>query len=233
MRKILFISLVITSLYCQANSVNGLEAADGKPFSDSATAWKTLNDFFGRGMPQKIIVNRKDFQDGNSKFNCTTNSIFINSKITDPKVVDSLIAHESTHIVLCRLTQEYNIVEKSRFWDEGLATIIQYRDLGKEDEYKKRSRELAVSQKALGNLQLAKIQDWHVYSRDESGKINGFAYGVGSNFNYFLIDTFGEKGFKKFLSDIGKTKDFNTTTISVFHKSPRDLEEMWHAYLKK
>lgn len=41
-------------------------------------------------MPSSIRVEFKDFPNGNSKFNCPTKTIFVNSKVTDQKLIQSL-----------------------------------------------------------------------------------------------------------------------------------------------
>lgn len=235
MIKILLSAFILTGFNCRASEMGRSEFQffDGVKILDLLPAWNTLNEFFAGSMPRTIIIKRKEFENGNSKFNCATNTILINAGISDSKIVNSVVAHEATHIALCLLTNQFNTDEKSRFWDEGLATIIQYRNSGREASYKRRSHELALQQDSQGNLKFDKLQNWRTYSKDKHGRVNGYAYGVGSSFVYFLIDSFGEDHFKKFLLEIGRTENFEETVNKIFKKSPQELEDNWRSYLKE
>jgi hypothetical protein len=203
-----------------------------RPDIDLSEAWDLLKNFYGSDMPEVVMVELREFSDGNSKFNCATNTIFINAKLTEKTVIQSLAAHEGSHIALCRVTKQLNTDSTARFWDEGLATIFEYRLLGKDAEYKASANQLARKQFDEGKLNFSDLFNWYSYSRDAQGKINGYAYGVGSSFDYFLIENFGEQMFRSFLTDIGQSKEFSTSVMNIFGLSVSDLRQQWLNYVQ-
>lgn len=116
-------------------------------------AWFVLSSFYQNYMPQNISIARKKYSDGYSKFNCTTNFVFVRSGIVDAKNQLSLVAHESTHIANCNLTQQMNLKTENRFWDECLAAVLQYRTLGWENKYRRQAHEIPVEESTITHMQ--------------------------------------------------------------------------------
>ncbi len=201
--------------------------SQGNRREDLNLAWQNLGGFFAEDRPARIGVKQKFFPFGNSRFNCETGEIFINASVPPGNSFTELVTHEGSHICLCVLTNKFNLQESSRFWDEGLATLLQYRFKGQEASYKKRALALASEQLAHKNLSFDLLAHWSTYAKNSSGRINDFAYGVGSSFDYFIIDTYGEQNLKNFLKDLGETQNFAKSLQNIFHTSPEGLEKAW------
>ncbi|MGZ3798721.1 MAG: hypothetical protein ACXWRZ_19135 [Bdellovibrio sp.] len=232
LRTILYALLYLSILPARADVFYHFSDTESHALKELEFIWSGLYIFYENMTPLKIILNKKDFLDGTSRFNCKTNSIFINPKTFENGTSLTPIAHESSHLALCNLTNGVNILEKSRFWDEGFANIMQQRINGDIEAYKKKSLAIAFDQLQKDNVTFEKVRDWKRYSRDDAGKINNFSYAVGSSFDFYVMETFGEKKLKKFFIDIGITKDFNKTISNVFLISPSEFELGWKEYVK-
>lgn len=231
-KALFFIFISMVTCHAEAAPLNHFFDSEGQALSELEPIWMGLYQFYKDKTPLKIIVTKKSFPDGTSKFNCKNNLVAINPKAFESEKASELIAHESSHLALCNLTQSVNLLEESRFWDEGFATIMQQRINGDLSAYKKRTLRIASIQLDSSNLSFEKVKSWKAYSRDWNGKINTYAYAVGSSFLFYIIDAYGEKRLKDFFVEVGATGNFAMTITKVFSMSSESFELQWQEYLK-
>jgi len=188
--------------------------------------------YYPTSMPDQVTILFTD--NDSSQFNVYSNSILLSRRYFQNHA-SQVIAHETSHLALYRMTNGASLLNGDkgpfRFFDEGYANIIEARIVDQEDDYKKaEALPTAAVQHQRKNVSFAKVQDWIHYFGDSSG-LNFFAYPVGSSFDFFILDTFGQTGLDAFFTDIGATKDLNRTFQKVFGRTQEEIESAWLSYL--
>jgi hypothetical protein len=96
------------------------------------------------------------------------------------------------------------------------------------DEYK----EAALTTSALlardGGVSLAQVQAWSGSYMEMRG-----SYEVGSSFDFFVLDEYGEASLFELFSNIGQTRDLDASLGEVLGLSRHQAEEGWLAYLSR
>jgi hypothetical protein len=195
----------------------------GKPLTGFESAWTALHEFYGDTTPATFVVVERD--DGPGLFNTAKASVVLSRDALAARGAPTLV-HEGSHICLSRLTNGASELETLRFVDEGLATIFEHRLVGTFPQLEVAARESAAIQLAAGNLTLAKLARWSVYS-GASGKRSPYAYSVGAAFDLYLLERFGEDRFKTFLRALGRERDLDGAASRALGESARQLEKAW------
>jgi stage V sporulation protein SpoVS len=220
---------VLVAVHCLAAS-GGFTDDQGNNLSQFEPAWKAIELFYKESTPLHIRVIERDFADGTSKFNCHNETIFIHPQHFK-KNAAGILAHEASHLALCRLTAQANILVPFRFIDEGFADIIEFDIVGKADRHKTSALRRAAEQYELGNVSFQKVQNWRAYSRDAMGRFTPYAYQVGSSFVYFLIDSYSKEKLRDFFVSLGRHRDLAPALTEVFGLSLQETEKRWLGYL--
>ncbi|OFZ55999.1 MAG: hypothetical protein A2428_08595 [Bdellovibrionales bacterium RIFOXYC1_FULL_54_43] len=200
----------------------------GTPLPQYEPIYQKLEAIYPGSVPEKIVIVFTD--DTASRFDTKHNRILLSRKHF-AQIPTYLIAHESSHLCLFRLTRGASIQERFRFFDEGYASIVGHRIAGNIDSYKhNESLPTAAVQHMSGNVNFVKVQDWKSYFGG-SYNANFYAYPVGASFDFFLIDTYGQQALDQFFLSIGSTQDLESTFQALFHKSASEIERAWLSYL--
>jgi hypothetical protein len=227
-RIALFLSILVPVAGIDADSDSHFYDTAGNPLPEYESVYPELVKYYGTHVPPKITVRYMDLV--SSKFNVNKSEVLIN-RTAKEKYARRTVAHESSHLCLASLTEGASVREEFRFFDEGFAKIfdsIVADDLG---NYRTEALSIAGRQAALRNVSFEKVRIWHEYFGNPETKTNPYAYPVGSSFDFYIIDTFGEKKLFEFFTDIGKTRDLERTLKNVFSRGRGDFENGWLAYL--
>ncbi|MBL6991930.1 MAG: hypothetical protein ISR65_19260 [Bacteriovoracaceae bacterium] len=177
-------------------------------------------------------VNVKYWDGPTSRFNCEGSPVALisNSHRENFKLFSRVVAHETSHIALCRLTDGASILNQFRFFDEGYANIVGSKLYGEDILYKGTSLRLGSLYHHYKHVSFSEIQNWETYYGGDNGRDYN-AYNVGSTFIYFIMDNYGPNILDNFFSNIGSSKSLKDTSISVFGVSLESLEKSWKQYL--
>jgi hypothetical protein len=194
--------------------------------------WNKLKSNFGKNMPDRIVVQITGGK--YSRFNTAETSIQINESHYRTSAA-KMVAHESVHLALHRMTNGLTWQNSFRFLDEGYASVFASRLVHEETEFRQKTLELAVRQLLKGNISFPLVQDWKTYwgnPRDEKGYVTNYAYSVGASFVYFLEEKYTPASVLRLLQQLGETGDLDVAARGVFHKSLSDIEKEWMTFLR-
>jgi hypothetical protein len=208
--------------------------ADGKPIAAYETAWPYLTAYFGGAVPSRITVLHQ--ATGTSHFVHDQDIIYISASSLHGVPEPAIVAHETAHRALAVLSGGASAQEPFRFMDEGLAMILQKQVVGTLPAYRRAALVLAAQRLTTGSVRLADMQAWSRYFGDASGgsdaKLDWNAYLVGSAFDFFVEDTYGEGALKRLFADLAKTRSLAASTKTVFGRTLDETEAAWVAYLR-
>ncbi|MBN2496291.1 MAG: hypothetical protein JXR96_16985 [Deltaproteobacteria bacterium] len=218
------------SSVADAGSASHFVDSAGAPLPQWSFIWERLHAYYGASTPETITVVLKG-SGASHGFHPPSRSIFL-----APGADAEVVAHESTHLCNFELTRGASNTLPFRFIDEGLANIMASRIAGDGGGYKACALAAARQESLKGELSLARVQDWRVYFGDPKRRpsaLNRRAYEVGASFVFMLEDTRGSDALRAFLMDIGRTRDIEKTSQSVFSSTAKRLEEDWLRYLER
>ncbi len=206
---------------------NSLEKFDG--------VWASLNQVFGNRTPVRIRVL---FTDGpHSKFSAQADTILIKTTHYNNHPI-RIVAHESAHLAMAKLTRGASRQGRYRFIDEGFASLFGSGLAGEEKTFRRDVLTVAAHQHRRGNVDFDLVQDWRSYKEIPAeevaytgGQINRYAYAVGASFVFYLLDTHGLPPVMKFFEELGIADDLDTASRRVLDKSKAELETGWLSYL--
>jgi hypothetical protein len=208
--------------------------ADGKPIAAYETVWPFLVTYFGVALPTRFTVLYQS--SGTSHFVPDRDVIYISAASLHGVPERAIVAHETAHRALAVLSGGASALEPFRFMDEGLAMIVQKRVLGELAAYKRSSLVLAARRLSAGTAKVSDMQAWSRYFGDTTGGphagLDWDAYSVGSAFDFFVEDTYGEGALKRLFLDLGKTRSLATSLETVFGRTLQETEAAWDAYLR-
>lgn len=208
----------------------------GQPIARYDAVWSRLAASFGTALPTRITV----YSEGESQsvFDVHHTSIAISKASlrgkgpVAPKSENALVAHETVHLALAALSGGASNLEPFRFLDEGLAVIVQKTIDGELPEYKRAAIVIAGERLSKNNVGLAAMQQWSAYFGDGTTKADYDAYAVGSAFDFFLQDTYGDGAVQKLFADLGKTRSLARSLETVFGRTFEEVEHAWQEYLR-
>lgn len=197
--------------------------------------WTSLNKVFGNRTPVRIRVL---FTDGpHSRFSPDADAILIKASHYNNQPI-RMVAHESAHLAMAKLTRGASRQDRYRFIDEGFASLFGSSLAGDEKNFRKEALTIAAHQHRTGNVDFDLVQDWRAYKEIPpeqiaytGGRINRYAYPVGASFVFYLLDTHGLPPVIKFFEELGVADNMDAAARRVFGKSKLDLESAWLAYL--
>jgi len=186
-----------------------------------------LNKLFLNSCPQQIHVILTN--ETISKFDSSTSTVFINSKANE---IEADLVHEAAHLCLEKLTKGFSNTEPFRFFDEGLANIIEAEWNSKKDDYKKKALIFASQEARSGNISFENIQKWNQYF-GRPPRANWNAYLVGSSFIFFIQETFSDSKLNHFFKTISENGNLEKSLLTVFGLTNIEFEKKWLHYLSK
>ncbi|OFZ24595.1 MAG: hypothetical protein A2381_13950 [Bdellovibrionales bacterium RIFOXYB1_FULL_37_110] len=199
-----------------------------KPLLDYQVIGEKVEKIYGVKLNRPVTVIFKETPGG--RFNCESNEIFINQN--DPlqkKLVT--IAHETSHLMHCQITNNKSTNEELRFVDEGLASIIGQRITGDEDSYKAQTKEESALERDKGNVSFELVKKWKKYfGTGNIATSNWKAYRVGSSFIYYLIYKYGEGTPFDFLKYLERSS-FQEALLKTTGNSEQEIEVAWLEYI--
>lgn len=208
----------------------------GTPIRDCAAVWQHLSAFFGEALPTRITIEKEN--EGTSHFDPGRNLVYISKTslqgqgVAAPSSECAVVAHETAHVALAKLTDGASTMEAFRFLDEGLATIIQERVDGTIARYKRAALGLAARRLSIGSVKLTDVQVWSKYFGDPGVKADYRAYEVGSAFVFFVEDTWGEGALRRLFRDLAKTKSLDASVGNIHGRTLDETEREWESYLR-
>jgi hypothetical protein len=202
---------------------------NGRPLAQLDPAWDAVHDFFGDAVPPVVRVSY--VARGTSRFDPDTNGISISRESLHGHPEVAIVAHETTHLALARLTKGASTSEPLRFVDEGLATIVQSRVEHEADLYRRRASIVAAQRAREDEAILAHAQRWSQYFGDPAIRADFEAYEVGASFVLFLLDTFGPDDTRRLFADLGGTRDLSRSCVRVVGRDLASIELGWRASL--
>ena len=203
---------------------------DGKPIATDDTAWPPLAEFFGAALAEKLTVLYQ--REGTSHFIADRNVIYISAASLKGAAEPAVVAHETAHRALAVLTEGASATEPFRFMDEGLAMIIEKTFQGSLAKYRRTSLLLAAKRLSTGSVQIADLQHWSKYFGDPTVTADWDAYNIGSAFDFFVQDTFGNNALKRLFVDLGKSRSLQSSVKTVLGKTLEETEAAWVGYLR-
>lgn len=202
----------------------------GKPLKQYEAVWEKVSSIYRGTMPSYVTIELTN-NDIVSQFD-TKNNRILASRRHFKTMPEEVIAHETSHLSLHRLTRGVSMMEAFRFIDEGYANIVGKTVMGSLAQYKESSICFATSECRKGSVGFEKIQKWSKYFGSPS-KANWNAYLVGSSFIFYIIDTYSEEKLWEFFLDIAQTGDLSLTFTNVFRKTIAQVEDEWKRYLSE
>jgi hypothetical protein len=142
-----------------------------------------------------------------------------------------VLAHESAHLCMAKLTNGLSNTEPFRFFDEGFANIVGGQFVGGEKVYRARALAAASQNAAKDGISFDRIQKWSTYFGDPPDA-DWDAYLVGSSFIFFIQDTYGQQKLLTFFKEIGRLGNLNAALQAVFHQSATTFQKSWLVYLR-
>lgn len=232
--RFIFSAIILAFLIsCTTPSIGHFYDEAGSSLEQYDDIWNDLHSFFGGYLPKKIKV-RYRCSGGASYFSNVEAMVTIDPAQDAPHEV--LLAHETAHIAMDKMTNGISFTEPFSFIDEGWASIVGSISIGKGVDYKNNSLKAAKLKKSKDEVSFDKVQDWKSYFGDRSviksrSKQNFDAYRVGSTFLYYIIDNYGEDFLRRFFIDIGKTKSLSESLKNILGKSKSEVEKEWLDYI--
>ncbi|HUI49101.1 MAG TPA: Ig-like domain-containing protein [Acidimicrobiia bacterium] len=202
-----------------------------QPLPEWDGVWRKLAAFFGSDTPPHITL--KQFSGNGGRFDGRSQTIVISDTAPAKRVVQ-IVAHESAHLGLYRVTRGASATEPFRFFDEGYSDIVGKTIAGENmTNHKRFALAIASAQVKARALGFAQVQNWSSYAGNLPSQGNDYAYPVGSSFVYFVIDSFGEKRLFDFFRDVGETRDLDLSFQQVFGLGAAAAEQRWKDYVVK
>jgi hypothetical protein len=196
--------------------------------------WPYVTSTFGLAVPTKVTVRYSSRR--GEYFHPDDASIEISSADHHTPRELGLVAHETAHLALASLSNGASTLEGFRFMDEGLAAIIEESVRGTLPTYRRAALVLAARRISTGGARLADLQVWSRYFGDparDAGKSADYdAYLVGSAFDFFLEDVYGEGALKRLFLDLSKTRSLPASLTNVFGRTVEQTEAAWDRYLR-
>lgn len=191
--------------------------------------WIKLFDYYGKYLPETIFV--KYIDRGSSRIDPHNHvvKISLTHLYSEPELV---IAHETSHIALYRLTNGANSLKQFKFIDEGFASFMGAKITDTLEDFKVSALSVAKTYHEKNNIRFAEVQDWERFS-NWPYKSNPDSYLVGASFCFFIIDKYGHPQLENLFHEIGRSKDLNLAFNKVFKKSKIDIEMEWGQYLSR
>jgi dienelactone hydrolase len=204
--------------------------ASGRPIVRYETAWQIVHAFFGEATPP--LVHVAFHERANSYFHPETSTVSISRHPAEKNPEIALVAHETAHLALARLTHGASTSEALRFLDEGLASIIASRAKGDADAYRSRAFVVAAQRAGEDDAILVHAARWSEYFGDPGMHPDYDAYDVGAAFDFFLMKEFGEGATRRLLTDLGDTRDLGRSCARVLGRGVGEIERLWRAGLE-
>lgn len=231
MRAIIAILVILLQSTAAYAACTKFCTMDGERIRHYDSTWKELKSFYGRYMPQNIRIRYEEGQKG-GYFDATNRIVTVGMA-----PISLLIPHESSHVILYKMTNGKSNTDEYRFIDEGWASIVGARFTGY--HYKKSALRTAKKELEKGNVNFDTVQNWTEYfgnwktTKRKGVKRNYDAYDVGASFVYYLVDEYGEKKYKKFLVALGKEPGLNTALLKIYDKPMDQIQSDWQYYVQQ
>lgn len=201
----------------------------GKPIKELDFIWQELHQFYENDLPTLIKVKYHD--DRFSGFE-PPDKLWISNNHKKPRSrYHGVVKHESSHIGTYKMTEGASYTNRFRFLDEGLADVLMHEK--KENNHREKCASTSKNFLTKGRISLELVMDWKIYFGDPygTGTVDFNAYSVGSNFIYFITDTFGKKKVKRFFKRLNKKVNLNELFLKEFRLDILQIEEEWKKYI--
>jgi hypothetical protein len=205
--------------------------ADDNSLERYDPVWQLLAGFFGDAMPPRIRVEY--LPGGTSRFDPEHDRVQLSLSSLKRSGPRCVVAHESSHLALARLTRQASTRDPLRFIDEGLASVLQARCQGDPAAFRQRALGVAATRLAEGRVSFALVDRWSEYfgRSDQPDRLDFDAYLVGASFVLYALETLGEATVRRLLVDLGRTGDLAASVTAVLQRPPAELERGWLAWL--
>jgi hypothetical protein len=187
--------------------------------------WRRLASFYGSSMPERITVRYT--ADDSSRFNVDRSEVSLSVRHFD-RGITAVLAHETSHLALARMTGGASVKERFRFLDEGLACVLERRIGGGFKRYRHRALAVAARRNRAHGLSFAEVRRWSTYFER---KRDFDAYRVGASFVLFLVERHGEKKLWAMLRDLKRTQSLSRSARKVLGVGLPALQTQWRRYL--
>lgn len=231
----ILLSLIIVSFYAKNIYAITHHYIDihGNSLDKFDFVWEQLNPIFDKKCPQTINIDYSD-NPHSTYFEINKNLIIVNMRDYHGNF-PQLLAHDTTHLCLAKITNDASKLNEFRFIDEGYAMLLATKVAKKSDLYKYLALRNAIRENQKEEINFKFIQDWDSYcyrnNINDPSKWNYDAYNVGSSFLFYLQDTYSEDVVNKLLRSIGKTKNLEESLQVLLNKSLLEVEKEWKVYL--
>jgi hypothetical protein len=213
--------LVLAACQTGVSTTLHFHDATGTPLPQLERVVPRLSAFFGETLPASIEVDRRA---GNSKFDANGTTIHVSTTSNQPEL--ELVAHETTHLALARLTGGANLREQLRFIDEGFANVMQHEVDDTAASYRATARAAAA---ARAPLALAPLEVWSTYFGHGDAHPDWIAYDVAASFVLCVRERYGEARWHDLLADLAVTGALDASLQRVLHVDRATIEQQWNA----
>jgi hypothetical protein len=217
---------VVVVVACQTGAVDSHRFHDvaGAPLPALDPVVAPLVALFGDAVPASVEVDRRA---GNSKFAPGGNVIHVSTTTTQPEI--ELVAHETTHLALARLTGGASTREELRFVDEGMANAMQHEVDDTLQAYRATTRAAAA---ARAPLTIAPLEVWSSYFGHADARPDWTAYDVAASFVLCVRDRYGDVRFRALLADLAATGALDASLRRVLDIDRSEIERLWNACIQ-
>jgi hypothetical protein len=190
-----------------------------------------VHEFFGAAAPDAVRLEY--VETGPSQFHPESSSVSISGESLKRQSELGVVAHETAHLALARLTRGASTNERLRFVDEGLASILQSRAEKDAKAYRARALVVAAQRAREDDAILVHAERWSEYFGDPKTSADFEAYEVGAAFDLFLLDAFGPERTRRLLADLAETRDLEASCARVLLRDLSDIERAWRESLRQ
>ena len=196
----------------------------GQPLAEYEPVWQQLHARFGAALPIAIGVER--IGGSSSRFDASRNVILVADGSRAYQTELGVVAHESCHLALARLTAGASTEDQLRFVDEGLAMVVEQELEGTLESYRDKAEAIV---RGRPPVHFADLERWSTFFGHANDHPDWKAYDVAADLVLFLDDTYGRAKLDALLADLARTRSFDASCVAVLGLDVATLERRWWA----